>query len=460
MLAFFQYLQEITVSLGKEHITDLQSARLNTMVRTLAEHGVEMKEINRDEFGLKGKARDLAAAEKNVIDLIDGSITTDSSEKDSSDDDDEDDHDGFDDDDDDGGYVNLDPELEEHVFEKTISQRFSIELQQKQLKNVRREVFMLMKIFYETKWEQYSSDCHIEFSGNDLTLESKDKERLREFYHFVKQSLTQLDDFYYRELDPNKPVTDIMDVVRQIQNQAKGTWDRVHVFEDDGIVRIAGSSFENVDEFHKVAERRLSGNQPSSRASRKLNAKLDTGFDNRSVSNSFKGKADANRREVILQQQDKRKIFHTDECIKIFVYKASILYLNVDCIVNAANSSLAHGGGIAKVIAQAAGFFFVKESEDYIATHGKLQVGRSCITTAGKLRYKAVIHTVGPDISEYRKDELEKVNKDLYDAIYSCLDMAKANQFRSIGIPSVSSGNCKILAKILLITNKFSNLKS
>ena len=54
----------------------------------------------------------------------------------------------------------------------------------------------------------------------------------------------------------------------------------------------------------------------------------------------------------------------------IRVYKADITNLNVDTIVNAANASLKHEGGVAKAIVDGGGKAIVKESEDIIKTHG------------------------------------------------------------------------------------------
>ncbi|XP_053388562.1 protein mono-ADP-ribosyltransferase PARP14-like [Mercenaria mercenaria] len=94
--------------------------------------------------------------------------------------------------------------------------------------------------------------------------------------------------------------------------------------------------------------------------------------------------------------------FVTSENIEIKVYSADILSsLPVDCIVNAANINLAHGGGVAKAIAKAGGKDLTQEGHDYLKSHGKLKVGEACYTKAGQLPYKLVIHAVGPCWSDY-----------------------------------------------------------
>jgi hypothetical protein len=45
--------------------------------------------------------------------------------------------------------------------------------------------------------------------------------------------------------------------------------------------------------------------------------------------------------------------YKTTEGIIVKVYNGNILSLKVDCIVNAANSQLSHGGGVAEVISRA-----------------------------------------------------------------------------------------------------------
>jgi hypothetical protein len=65
---------------------------------------------------------------------------------------------------------------------------------------------------------------------------------------------------------------------------------------------------------------------------------------------------------------------------------------DVDVIVNAANSYLKHGGGVAGVIVRKGGTVIQEESNKI----GFVSVGSSVITTAGRLPFKAVIHAVGP----------------------------------------------------------------
>ncbi|MCR4411817.1 MAG: macro domain-containing protein [Thermoguttaceae bacterium] len=106
----------------------------------------------------------------------------------------------------------------------------------------------------------------------------------------------------------------------------------------------------------------------------------------------------------------------------------------VDAIVNAANSHLAHGGGVAGAIARAAGRSLQEESSAYVRDHGPVPVGSAVVTTAGALRYKGVIHAVGP--SQGMGDEAEK----LASAVCSALDRAHERGWASVAMPGISSG--------------------
>ena len=132
--------------------------------------------------------------------------------------------------------------------------------------------------------------------------------------------------------------------------------------------------------------------------------------------------------------------FTTKEGIKIYVYCAGIGHLKVDVLVNAANKDLQHGGGIAYHISRAAGYDFDKECDDYIRDHGPLDVGTCCSTKAGKLPYHSIIHAVGPMWHSYQHDQKHKCLDDLKMTILSALKEAARYHYKSIAIPSISSG--------------------
>jgi len=115
--------------------------------------------------------------------------------------------------------------------------------------------------------------------------------------------------------------------------------------------------------------------------------------------------------------------------------KGDITERNVDAIVNAANSYLKHGGGVAAAIFRKGGTLIQEESNKIVkGIGGLIPVGSAVITKAGNLPCKAVIHTVGPRMGE--GDEDYKLKK----AIRSSLLLASEKGFRSISMPAISSG--------------------
>jgi O-acetyl-ADP-ribose deacetylase (regulator of RNase III) len=114
----------------------------------------------------------------------------------------------------------------------------------------------------------------------------------------------------------------------------------------------------------------------------------------------------------------------------IRLIKGDITARNVDAIVNAANSYLQHGGGVAAAIVKKGGQMIQQQSNKI----GFVPVGSAAITTAGKLPCKAVIHAVGPRMGEGEEDM--KLRK----AIRASLLLASERRFRNVSFPAVSSG--------------------
>jgi O-acetyl-ADP-ribose deacetylase (regulator of RNase III) len=110
--------------------------------------------------------------------------------------------------------------------------------------------------------------------------------------------------------------------------------------------------------------------------------------------------------------------------------KGDITGRDVDAIVNAANSYLQHGGGVAAAIVRRGGGSIQDESDAV----GFVPVGKAAATGAGKLPCRAVIHAVGPRMGEGGEDEKLK------SAVESALALAAERGFKSISMPAISSG--------------------
>lgn len=103
-----------------------------------------------------------------------------------------------------------------------------------------------------------------------------------------------------------------------------------------------------------------------------------------------------------------------------------------DAIVNAANESLAPGGGVSGAIHRAAG----PELARACRALGRCPIGEARITPGFALPARYVIHTVGPVWQGGHHGEA-----DLLAACYrASLDLAQANGCRSLAFPSISTG--------------------
>jgi O-acetyl-ADP-ribose deacetylase (regulator of RNase III) len=122
--------------------------------------------------------------------------------------------------------------------------------------------------------------------------------------------------------------------------------------------------------------------------------------------------------------------------MKIQLIKGDITKIEVEAIVNAANSRLAGGGGVDGAIHNAGGPSIMKECDLIRKETGGCPTGEAVITTAGKLPAKKVIHTVGPVWRGGSHNE-PVLLRNAYD---NCLRLAERNELASIAFPNISTG--------------------
>lgn len=118
--------------------------------------------------------------------------------------------------------------------------------------------------------------------------------------------------------------------------------------------------------------------------------------------------------------------------VKVFI--GDITKLKVDAIVNAANTSLLGGGGIDGAIHSAAGPQLLEECKKL----GGCKVGESRITNAYNLPCKKIIHTVGPDLR--KMTDIDEASRLLENCYTSVLDLAMANELKSVAFCCISTG--------------------
>ncbi|NLW28068.1 O-acetyl-ADP-ribose deacetylase [Acetivibrio saccincola] len=118
------------------------------------------------------------------------------------------------------------------------------------------------------------------------------------------------------------------------------------------------------------------------------------------------------------------------------VIKGDITKIETDAIVNAANNSLLGGGGVDGAIHRAGGKEILEECIKIREKQGGCRTGEAVITTAGKLKAKYVIHTVGPVWKGGENNEKELLRK----CYYNSLKLAVENNVKRIAFPNISTG--------------------
>jgi len=107
-----------------------------------------------------------------------------------------------------------------------------------------------------------------------------------------------------------------------------------------------------------------------------------------------------------------------------------------DALVNAANPYLQHGGGVAGALVRKGGPEIQAESTAWVRRHGPLPVGGVAITGAGRLKARAILHTVGPVWAGGGQGE----DRQLAEAIRNVLEAARSQGYERIAMPAISTG--------------------
>ena len=128
----------------------------------------------------------------------------------------------------------------------------------------------------------------------------------------------------------------------------------------------------------------------------------------------------------------------------IRLFLGDIVTLEVDAIVNSANSDLWMGSGVAYAIAQAGGEIIETEARK----HAPCPMGKVVVTTAGKLNAKHIIHAV------IMEQDFLTDNNAITVAVYSAIAQADKLRLKTIAFPAMGVGvgliSSDLIAKILI----------
>ena len=281
-------------------------------------------------------------------------------------------------------------------------------------------------------FKQYRNS--INFDGHCLTCvaTTNEYEKIKEEIKNYLQEVKQMPSVSYQITEESKE--SIQDLAKQYPN--------VYYFVKDKIIEMISDSYEDIMNLQVMLKPKAPVNTYRRAArtfAKKNNAEIQGALSSSNDVYNAAGKTlkSSTFTSQTITQSGPLEI-KTSVGLLIKVYTGSITKLNVDCIVNAANENLMHGGGVAAAISDAAGYQFDQESAQYIANNGPIPVGSCCVTSAGKLSYKCVIHTVGPRWSDYRDSNvcLELLKKSV-EVTFKTADMEGMN---SVAIPAISFG--------------------
>ena len=120
--------------------------------------------------------------------------------------------------------------------------------------------------------------------------------------------------------------------------------------------------------------------------------------------------------------------------VKINVILGNILDFKADAIINPANPSLLGGGGLDGLIHKNAPEILEECKKIRNELGREAEIGEAFITSAGKLKFKYIIHAVGPLF--FGNENREYLSK----TYINCIKIAKENNLKSISFPNISTG--------------------
>lgn len=120
--------------------------------------------------------------------------------------------------------------------------------------------------------------------------------------------------------------------------------------------------------------------------------------------------------------------------MSLYIVNEDITRIDVDAIVNAANTGLKMGGGVCGAIFRAAGADKLTKACDELAP---IKTGEAVITNGFDLKAEYIIHTAGP---VYNPDNDKESVRLLTNSYKNSLILARENNITSLAFPLISAG--------------------
>ncbi|KAL4232125.1 hypothetical protein ACF0H5_009700 [Mactra antiquata] len=298
---------------------------------------------------------------------------------------------------------------------------------------VKKATFHLLHFFQDTFVNEVKKKgCSVSYDSGNLAISGS---KAKECEKIIKKAL---------EVTNNKLSVDTIDNVSQNDSALlskiqylKDNKDVLCVFDEDGGLKIYGLTEDSVKNARREIEKSM----------RPKSTNINTAPSSGSTGSHSKVNTVRSQSSALLSSLSTKnnRTFYTKEMIKVHVYVGNILDLDVDCIVNPTDKDLLHQGAIAREIAKRAGDDLKKDCRTYLGEYQQLDVGRACRTSAGRMKYKYVIHTVGPrwkDFQPITEQSLDECGRLLKTAILESLGAANIapKTMKSIAFPAISAG--------------------
>lgn len=114
------------------------------------------------------------------------------------------------------------------------------------------------------------------------------------------------------------------------------------------------------------------------------------------------------------------------------IHYGPVTEVEADAIVNAANTQLRHGGGVAAAIVRAGGQIIQEESNRI----GWCDLGKAVATTAGALKARYVIHVPTIDYTSGRRASVDQI----YEGTKAALELCQGLGLKSAAFPLLGAG--------------------